>query len=314
MKRKVIKLILTSLLITTSLGVFVGCGKSSAEGQENATSLSGEIKIDGSSTVAPITEGMAEEFNKIHKNVKIPIGVSGTGGGFKRFTTKEIDINDASRLIKDKEKTEAEKNGVYYTDFKIAFDGITLVVNKDNTWVDTLTVDELKNIWSPDSKIKTWKDIREEWPAEEIKFYSPGTDSGTFDYFTEEINKKSGAIRQDITPSEDDNTLVQGIAGDKNAIGFFGYSYYEENKDKLKAVKIDNGKGGVEPSFETIKNGNYAPLSRHLFLYVNNESLKREEVKEFLKFYLSEGKSIITETGYGELPDEDYNKELEKIK
>ncbi|GAA0121520.1 MAG: PstS family phosphate ABC transporter substrate-binding protein [Clostridium argentinense] len=311
MKKKSIKFIITSLLVTTSLGIFAGCGKSLVEGEGN---LTGEIKIDGSSTVAPITEGMAEEFNKIHRNVKIPIGVSGTGGGFKRFTAKEIDINDASRAIKDKERAEAEKNGVDYTDFKIAFDGVTLVVNKDNTWVDTLTVEELKNIWNPDSNIKTWKDIKKEWPAEEIKFYSPGTDSGTFDYFTEEINKKSGAIRPDITPSEDDNTLVQGIAGDKNAIGFFGYSYYEENKEKLKAVKIDNGKGGIEPSFETIKDGSYAPLSRPLFLYVNNESLKREEVKEFLKFYLSEGKDIISEIGYVELPDEEYNVELGKIK
>lgn len=308
MKRQSIKLILTSLLVVTLTGVFIGCGK-----KESSSSLTGEIKIDGSSTVAPITEGMAEEFNKIHRDVKIPIGISGTGGGFKRFVTKETDINDASRAIKDKEKLEAEKNGVSYTDFKIAFDGITLAVNKDNTWVDTLTVDEIKNIWSPDSKVKTWKDIRNEWPAEEIKFYSPGTDSGTFDYFTEEINKKSGAIRQDITPNADPNTLVQGVAGNKNAMGFFGYSYYEENKDKLKAVKIDNGKGGIEPSFETIKDGSYAPLSRPLFLYVNNESLKREEVKEFLKFYLSEGKSIISEIGYVELPDEDYNVELGKI-
>lgn len=308
MKRQSIKLILTSLLVVTLTGMFIGCGK-----KESSSSLTGEIKIDGSSTVAPITEGMAEEFNKIHRDVKIPIGISGTGGGFKRFVTKEIDINDASRAIKDKEKSEAEKNGVSYTDFKIAFDGITLAVNKDNTWVDTLTVDEIKNIWSPDSKVKTWKDIRNEWPAEEIKFYSPGTDSGTFDYFTEEINKKSGAIRQDITPNADPNTLVQGVAGNKNAMGFFGYSYYEENKDKLKAVKIDNGKGGIEPSFETIKDGSYAPLSRPLFLYVNNESLKREEIKEFLKFYLSEGKAIISEIGYVELPDEDYNVELGKI-
>jgi phosphate transport system substrate-binding protein len=308
MKRQSIKLILTSLIIVTLAGVFIGCGNN-----ESSSTLAGEIKIDGSSTIAPITEGMAEEFNKIHRNVKIPIGISGTGGGFKRFDNGETDINNASRAIKDKEKSEAEKKGVAYTEFKVAFDGITLAVNKDNTWVDTLTVDELKNIWSPDSKVKTWKDVRSEWPAEEIRFYSPGTDSGTFDYFTEEINEKSGAIRQDITPNADPNTLVQGVVGDKNAMGFFGYSYYEENKDKLKAIKIDNGKGGIEPSSETIKDGSYAPLSRPLFLYVNNESLKREEVKEFLRFYLGEGKSIISEIGYIELPDEDYNIELGKI-
>lgn len=300
--------LLVSLLALTL--AFTGCGQKESESDSK---LTGEIRIDGSSTVFPITEAIVEEFNMVEPNVKIPVGVSGTGGGFKKFIAKETDISNASRPIKDEEAKNAKDAGVEYTEFKVAYDGLSVLVNPKNTWVDYLTVEELATIWMPDSKVKTWKDIRAEWPDEEIKFYAPGTDSGTFDYFTEEINGESGAIRSDFTGSEDDNVLVQGIAGDKNSLGFFGFAYYEENQDKLKIVPIDNGNGPITPTFDTIKSGEYAPLSRPIFIYVNNESLKREEVKEFVKFYLENAKDIVPDVGYVSLPDEEYKTELELL-
>ena len=310
--------ILVMILVLTML-VLSGCGskpneQSTQEPAEGETTQAGEIKIDGSSTVFPVTEAIAEEFRAVNPDVKIPVGVSGTGGGFKKFVAKETDISNASRPIKDAEAETAKANGVEYIELKVAFDGLSVLVNPANTWVDSLTVEELEKIWAPDSAIKTWKDIRPEWPAEEIKFYAPGTDSGTFDYFTEEINGKSGAIRSDFTASEDDNVLVQGIAGDKNALGFFGFAYYEENKDKLKIVPINNGNGPIEPTFDTIKGGEYAPLSRPIFIYVNKESLARPEVKEFVTFYLETVKDIVKEVGYVALPDEEYEAGLGLIK
>lgn len=277
-------------------------------------SLSGDIIIDGSSTVFPITEAITEEFSKLNPDVNIPIGVSGTGGGFKKFVIGEIDINDASRPIKDEEKAEAEANGIEYVDFTVAYDGLSVLVNPANDFVDSLNVEELNALWKPDSTIKTWKDLRPEWPDEEIKLYGPGTDSGTFDYFTEEINGETGAIRTDYTPSEDDNILVQGIAGDKNALGFFGFAYYIENQDKLKVVKIDNGNGPVEPTFETIKDGSYAPLSRPIYIYVTKDALAKEHVKAFVEYYLTEGTALIPEVGYVQLEDSAYEQELSKLK
>ncbi|ABW18662.1 PstS family phosphate ABC transporter substrate-binding protein [Alkaliphilus oremlandii] len=308
-----------SIILVIAMLILAGCGSKSPDksGQAlkgNEGKLSGEIRIDGSSTVFPITEAIAEEFRAVNSDVRVPVGVSGTGGGFKKFIAKETDVNDASRPIKDQEAKDAKANGVEYTELKVAFDGLSVLVNPQNTWVDNLTVDELKKIWAPDSNIKMWSDVRPEWPAEQIKFYAPGTDSGTFDYFTEEINGESGAIRPDFTGSEDDNILVQGIAGDKNALGFFGYAYYEENKDKVKTVPIDNGDGPVEPTYDTIKSGAYAPLSRPIFIYVNNDSLARLEVKEFITFYLETAKDIVREVGYIALPDEEYEAELESIK
>ncbi len=302
-------------LLGVSLLALTACGSQTAETPKSeTTALSGEVKIDGSSTVYPITEAVAEEFTAANPDVRVPVGVSGTGGGFKKFIAGETDINDASRAIKDKEAADAKAAGIEYTEFKIAYDGLSVLVNPSNTWVDSLTVEELKKIWSPNSQVKTWKDVRAEWPAEPIKFYAPGTDSGTFDYFTETINGESGAIRQDFTASEDDNILVQGIAGDKNAIGFFGFAYYEENKDKLKLVKIDGGKGPVEPTLETIKDGTYAPLSRPLYLYVKNESLKKAEVSAFVKYYIENAKEMAPAVGYIALPDNMYQEDLQKIK
>ncbi|MFT9497612.1 PstS family phosphate ABC transporter substrate-binding protein, partial [Anaerosolibacter sp.] len=306
-------------ILVLAMLALTGCGSKPAEqgAQEPAkeeAKLSGEIKIDGSSTVFPVTEAVAEEFRAINPDVKIPVGVSGTGGGFKKFAAKETDISDASRPIKDKEAEAAKANGVEYIELSVAYDGLSVLVNPENTWVESLSVEELNKIWAPDSTVKTWKDVRPEWPAEEIKFYAPGTDSGTFDYFTEAINGESGAIRADFTASEDDNVLVQGIAGDKNALGFFGFAYYEENKDKLKVVKIDNGNGAIEPTFDTIKDGSYSPLSRPIFIYVSKEALARPEVKEFVTFYLESAKELVPQVGYVAMPDEMYTEGLNKIK
>lgn len=310
MRMKNIKMLTIGAVILGSVGLFAGCG-----GSDTASSkLTGEIKVDGSSTVAPITEAIAEEFNKENPDVKIPVGVSGTGGGFKRFVVGETDVQDASRPIKDSEKELTDKNGVTYTDLTVAYDGITVAVSKENDFVDSLTVDELKKMWEPNSTVKTWKDVRPEWPAEPIKFYTPGPDSGTFEFFTEAIVHEAKAMRSDVNPSEDDNVLVQGVAGDKSAIGFFGFSYYKENQDKLKAVKIDAGKGAVEPTFDTIKDGSYAPLSRPIFIYVNNKSLEKPEVKSFVEFYLENAEAIVPEVGYIPLEADAYAKELAKIK
>lgn len=331
MKKKLIPMLLILTLITISLAA---CGAKNTDEQpatgtpsnsdsqtdtdtsntDEANSLSGEIIIDGSSTVFPITEAITEEFTKINPDVNIPIGVSGTGGGFKKFVIGEIDINNASRPIKDSEKEEAVANGIEYVEFTIAYDGLSVLVNPANDFVDSLTVEELNALWNPDSTVKTWKDLRPEWPDEEIKLYGPGTDSGTFDYFTEEINGETGAIRTDFTPSEDDNILVQGIAGDKNALGFFGFAYYVENQDKLKAVKIDNGNGPVEPTFETIKDGSYAPLSRPIYIYVTKDALAKDHVKAFVEYYLSEGTPLIPEVGYVSLENASYEQELNKLK
>ncbi len=305
------KMVLVIVLVISMLA-FVGCGSSQTGDSE--TGLSGEIRIDGSSTVFPITEAVAEEFMTENPDVKVPVGVSGTGGGFQKFIAQETDINDASRPIKSEEAEAAKVAGVEYVELSVAFDGLSVLVNPENTWVDYLTVEELNKIWAPGSAVKTWNDVRSEWPTEEIKLYAPGTDSGTFDYFTEEINGETGAIRNDFTGSEDDNVLVQGIAGDKNALGFFGYAYYEENQDKLKIVPIDSGSGPVTPSFETIKDGSYSPLSRPLFIYVNKASLEKPEVRRFVEYYLEIAKDIAQEVGFVTLPDEEYENGLNLIK
>ncbi|KGG80550.1 hypothetical protein Y919_05445 [Caloranaerobacter azorensis H53214] len=316
LSKKARKFISLTLSLAIVIFMFVGCSSQTQkqtdnnQGKVNAGKLSGKIEVDGSSTVFPITEAMAEEFQKMHKDVKITVGVSGTGGGFKRFTKGEIDISDASRPIKDKEAKIAQENGIKYKQIKIAYDGISVLVNPQNDWVDNLTVEELKKIWEPNSKVKTWKDIRPEWPDKEIKLYGPGTDSGTFDYFTEEIIGESGKIRTDFTASEDDNVLVQGIAGDKYALGYFGYAYYVENKDVLKIVPIN----GAKPTTETIEKGEYTPLSRPLFIYVSQDSFNnKEQVREFVKFYLKNARDIVPETGYVPLKQEVYDKQLEEL-
>ncbi|MEH7124539.1 PstS family phosphate ABC transporter substrate-binding protein [Bacillus sp. JJ1532] len=285
--------------------------KTEQAGEENKQ-LQGEINIDGSSTVFPIMEAVVEEFGMEQPGVKVSVASSGTGGGFKAFIAGTTDFSNASRPIKDEEKAQLEEKGIAYTELKLANDGLSVVVNKDNTWVDHLTVDELKKMWLEDGTVKKWSDIREGWPEEEIKFYSPGTDSGTFDYFDEVILEEAPIVEK-ATLSEDDNVLVQGVKGDKNAIGYFGYAYYAENKDALKVVPIDGGNGPVEPTNETVESGEYAPLSRPLFTYVKNESVKKEEVYEFVKFTLENAAVLSEDVGYVKLKDEEYTKALETV-
>ncbi|PZM66741.1 PstS family phosphate ABC transporter substrate-binding protein [Paenibacillus dendritiformis] len=286
------------------------------ENQGSEDKLSGTIEIDGSSTVYPMTEAIAEEFGKEHGDVRVSVGTSGTGGGFKRFIAGETAISNASRPIKDKEAEDAKANGVEYLELTVAYDGLSIVVNKDNSWVDKITLDELKKIYEPNSKVKTWADVREGWPNEEIKIYSPGADHGTFDYFTEEINGKAQESRNDgqITFSADTNAIVQGVAGDKNAIGYFGYSFFEENQDKLKLVPVDNGTATVAPTLDTIKDGSYAPLSRPLLIYVSKKQMEKPEVKAYVEYYLKTAGSIAEEVGYVPLPQEKYDEQLNQLK
>jgi phosphate transport system substrate-binding protein len=278
------------------------------------------IEIDGSSTVYPITEAVAEEFGKLHRDVKVVVGISGTGGGFKRFGTGETDISDASRPIKSKEIEVCKQNNVEYIELPIAYDGLAVMVNPKNKWVDHLTVTELKKIWEPNAQkvVTKWSQVRAGFPDKEIRLFGPGTDSGTFDYFTEAICGKSGASRGDFTASEDDNVLVQGIASDEFALGYFGLAYYEQNQDKLKIVPIDdgdesNGKGAIAPSQETVRNGTYTPLSRPIFIYVKVASLQKSEVKYFVEFYIKKAPELSKEVGYIPLPDEIYKSSMEKF-
>lgn len=264
-----------------------------------------KVTIDGSSTVAPISEAMAEEFKNENPKVNVPVATSGTGGGFKKFVAGETDINDASRPIKEQEVKLCEKNGIKFLELKVAIDGLSVVVNKENTWCNALTVKQLNKLWNPDSNVKSWKELDDSYPDKPIKLYGPDTDSGTFDYFTEVINGKSKASRKDYSAAVNDNVLVDGVSQDEGALGYFGYAYYVQNKDKLKLVPIsntDDPKDAVTPTAETIEAGDYKPLSRPLFLYVNKASLKRKEVADFLTFYLSEkGQKIVGETGYVQL-------------
>ena len=295
------------LLLVSCSVVLWSCSENNDEaGQEAVDELRGTVSLDGSSTVYPISEAIAEEFLSVAPRVRVTVGVSGTGGGFKKFLSREIDINDASRTIKNSEVEEARANGIDYLEIPVAFDGLSVVVNPNNTWVDYLTVDELRMIWQPGSMVDSWDDIRPNWPQLPIRLYGPGTDSGTFDYFTEAVNGESGASRPDYTASEDDNVLVQGISGDENALGFFGYAYYIENQDNLKIVPIDEGNGPVAPTAQSINDGTYSPLSRPIFVYLNTDSLARPEVRSFVDFYIDNAAGIANEVGYIELPEEMY--------
>jgi len=275
-----------------------------------AQSLAGTIEIDGSSTVFPITQAVAEEFQKEYPDIRVNVGVSGTGGGFKRFQVGETDINDASRPIKSSEAEECANNNVEYIEFTIAIDGLAVMVNPENTWVDYLTVEELNMIWKPDSTVDSWNDVRSEWPDQPLHLYGPDTDSGTFDYFTDVINGDEGVSRPDYTASADDNVLVQGIAGDTNSLGYFGYAYYAENTDKLKIVPIDSGAGPVIPSDATVKAGQYTPLARPIFIYVNKASLETEVVNNFVRFYMENAEQLVAEVGYTPQPNSVYQDNL----
>src|SRR3989338_1457180 len=270
------------------------------------------VKVDGSSTVFPITEAVAEEFGKIGGG-KVIVGISGTGGGFKRFCRGETDVSNASRPIKESEITACKEMGIEFIELPVAYDGLAVMVNPKNTWVDYLTVSELNKIWKTESQgvITRWNQIRSSFPDKEIRLYGPGTDSGTFDYFTEAINGKSGNRRGDYTASEDDNVLVEGISNDEGGLGYFGLAYFKQNSDKLKLVPIDdanssNGSGPILPSTETVMDSTYQPLARPLFIYVNKASIDKETVKKFISFYLDSASELAGEVGYISLGNETY--------
>ena len=270
--------------------------------------LSGTVTIDGSSTVYPITEAVAEEFQIANTGVRVPTSLSGTGGGFKKFCVGETDINDASRPIKADDEGEGlacEASGIEYVELQVAIDGLTVVVNPSNTFATCLTIDELAKIYGPESpKDLKWSDVRADFPAQPVNRFMPGADSGTFDYFTEEINGEVDAATQFATQSEDDNVLVTGVAGDVNAISFFGYAYFVENQDKLKALEVNGGSGCVGPSEATINDGTYAPLSRPLFIYPDiGKAKERPELKAFVDFYLANTSTLSAEVGYIAMPD-----------
>lgn len=268
---------------------------------------SGLVSLDGSSTVFPISQAMAEEFQIAHRNaVRVTVGVSGTGGGFQKFCNGETDISNASRPIKNTEVEACATNGVEPIELRIAWDGVTVVTNPANDWATCMTVDELERLWAPGSTIRAWDEIRDGWPDSEVVLYGPDTDSGTFDYFTAAIVGEEDASRADYTASADDNVLVLGVSGDRGALGYFGYAYYEENQDKLRAVEIDSGTGCVGPSRATIENGTYTPLSRPMFIYVRRDALERGEVQAFVDFYLDQAEALVPETGYVPLSAADY--------
>lgn len=263
-----------------------------------------EISIDGSSTVYPVSEAVAEAFSLANSDVRVSVGFSGTGGGMKKFYAEEIDIADASRGMKDAEAEMCEAVGLEFIRLSVAFDGLAVVVNPQNDWCDSLTVEQLKKIWQPDDPAQKWSDLNPEWPDEKIVLYGPGHDSGTFDYFTEEIVGESKSSRGDFAASEDDNTLVIGVSGDKHALGYFGFAYYIENQDKLKLLGVDNGDGPVQPSMETVMDNSYEPLSRPLYIYVSKKALERPEVKKFVKFYMDQAAEQSKKVGYVPVPEE----------
>ena len=320
-----------SLLLLVGLFALavLACGSDGAAGQgpsaqpagetapDRFAQLEGDINIDGSSTVFPITEAMAEEFgNSTGGNVKITVGVSGTGGGFSKFCAGEIVISDASRPIKQSEIDLCTEGGVDYIELPVAIDGLSVMVNPANDFIECMTVDELHTIWRPEAEevITSWNQVRPEWPDQDIGLYAPGVDSGTFDYFTETVNGAPQASRADFLPSEDDNVLVTGLSGDRGALGYFGYAYYAENADRLKLVGIDGGNGCVFPTDETINNGTYAPLSRPLFIYVAADALDQAHIKAFVEYYLdSANRNLVSETGYIPFPDTIYELALAKF-
>lgn len=310
----------TPLALTAALMLAVSaCGGADAgtNGSAGREELSGSVRVDGSSTVAPLTTAAAELFAEEQPKVRVTVGTSGTGGGFEKFCNGETDISDASRPIKDEEKAACDKNGVGYDAFQVANDALTVVVNKDAEWVDCLTVQQLKKIWEPGSKVDNWNEIDAKFPDEPLKLFGAGTDSGTFDYFTDVINGEEGASRTDYSPSEDDNVTVQGVAGSRGGLGYFGFSYYEENTDKLKALEIDNGEGCVAPGVEAAQTGEYAPLSRPLFIYPSAKALEREEVLAFVEYYVENNKAIAEDAKFIPLNSEqetELKKALDKLK
>jgi phosphate transport system substrate-binding protein len=292
-------------------------GTSSPTLAADYSKLGGSIDVDGSSTVFPITEGVAEEFDRLTRGkVRVTVGISGTGGGFKKFCNGETDIADASRPIKASEAEACATKGIEYIELPVAIDGLAVLVNRRNDFVQCLTVAELRTIWAPEAegKVNRWNQVRPDWPDQPLRLYGPGVDSGTFDYFTEVINGKAQASRGDYTASEDDNVLVQGVSGDSNSLGYFGYAYYVENQNRMKVVAIDGGSGCQLPTEETINQGIYTPLSRPLFIYVRKDRASQPHIKEFVRYYLStDGRALVAEVGYIPFPARVYELTLARF-
>ena len=292
-----------------------GCGRDDGSDTSGTTTsagggsdLSGRIEADGSSTVGPYTTAAAERFQRENSGVQVTVGVSGTGGGFERFCRGETDLSNASRPIKDEEVAACEAKGVEYVEFQVANDALTVVVNKDNDWATCLTTEQLAKIWGPSSKVNNWNQVDASFPDQKLSLFGPGTDSGTFDYFTGEINGEEGASRSDYNASEDDNTTVTGVAGEKGGLGYFGFSYFEENQDTLKALEIDGGDGCVAPSVTAAQDGTYKPLSRPLFIYVKKDALSRPEVAAFMQYILDNETAIAEASQFVPLTDEQLTK------
>ncbi|GAB2331933.1 PstS family phosphate ABC transporter substrate-binding protein [Streptomyces griseoincarnatus] len=274
------------------------CGGGDAGSGGSGDELSGTVKVDGSSTVAPLTSAASEFYAEEQPKVRVTVATSGTGGGFKKFCVGETDISDASRPIKGEEIKTCEENNIKYEQFAVANDGLSVVVSKDNDWAECLTVEQLKKIWEPGSKVNNWNQVDPKFPNEPLKLFGAGTDSGTFDYFTEAINGEEGASRTDYSGSEDDNVTVTGVSGTKGGMGYFGFSYYEENADKLKLLQIDGGDGCVTPSVETVQDGTYEPLGRQLFIYPSDAGLKKPQVLDFVEFYVENHKKIAEDSKF----------------
>lgn len=278
----------TALVAIGAAFIAAGCGNSA----DSSSGSKGSIRIDGSSTVAPLSEAAAELFQAEHRDVRVTVGTSGTGGGFKRFCAGETDISDASRSIEPDEIAACKKNGVKYEELHVANDGLAIVVNTDNDWAKCLTTDELKKIWDSGSKVESWKDINASFPDEKLELFGPGTDSGTFDYFTKAINGEEGRSRTDYNATEDDNVSVTGVEGSRGGLAYFGLSYAEQNADKLRIVEVDSGKGCVVPTTKSVQSGDYAPLSRPLFIYPSAKLLARDEGTQFIDFYASNSEKL----------------------
>jgi phosphate transport system substrate-binding protein len=283
-----------------------GGGESAESGQagEAAEQVSGAIVIDGSSTVEPLSSAAAELFMGENPDTNVTVGTSGTGGGFEKFCAGETDVSDASRPISEEEKAKCAQNNIQFSQLTVANDALSVVVNPQNNWATCLTVDQLKAIWEPNSQVKTWNQVDPAFPNEPLQLFGAGSDSGTFDYFTQAINGEEGASRTDYNPAEDDNVTIQGVAGSKGAMGYFGYSYLEENTDKVKGLEVNGGGGCVAPSPETAQNGSYTPLSRELFIYVSDAALKKPQVVKFADFYLEQNQQIVEAAKFIPLTEE----------
>jgi phosphate transport system substrate-binding protein len=311
---------LAALALTLSACGGGDAGAASSDGAAGGSAgktLSGTIRVDGSSTVAPLTTVAGELFQEQNNGVRVTVGTSGTGGGFEKFCAGETDISDASRPIKDEEKALCDKEGVSFESFTVANDALSVVVNKDNSFIDCVTTEQLKKIWEPGSRVRTWNQVDPKFPNEKIDLFGPGTDSGTFDFFTGAINGEEGASRTDYTPSEDDNVLVQGVAGSTGGLGYFGFSYFEENQDKLKALEIDSGGGCVAPGVQTVQDGTDTPLGRPLFIYPKTDAMTRPEVVAFVEYYVEQNKQVAEESKFIPLnaqQESDLQAALEKLK